>query len=129
MANSSPPHNSPPKFRIGGLRGFLPLSDDVVSTRGQKLPALIQSRSSASLHDLRAQLPHRRRSFTKALVDNNDQSDEESSVNGAGERPSAGGLADGGHRRLSPGVEVLMTPQMRSMRLIGNSNPRYQWWV
>ena len=28
---------------------------------------------------------------------------------------------------LSNGGEVLMTPQMRSMRLIGNSNPRYQW--
>ena len=30
-------------------------------------------------------------------------------------------------RRLSAGAQVLMTPQMRSMRLIGNSNPRYQW--
>jgi hypothetical protein len=28
---------------------------------------------------------------------------------------------------MSTGAEVLMTPQMRSMRLIGNSNPRYQW--
>lgn len=28
---------------------------------------------------------------------------------------------------FSDGGEVLMTPQMRSMRLIGNSNPRYQW--
>ena len=27
----------------------------------------------------------------------------------------------------SDGGEVLMTPQMRSMRLIGHSNPRYQW--
>lgn len=30
-------------------------------------------------------------------------------------------------RRLSHAAEVLMTPQMRSMRLIGNSNPRYRW--
>ena len=28
---------------------------------------------------------------------------------------------------FSDGGDVLMTPQMRSMRLIGNSNPRYQW--
>ncbi|KAH0542258.1 hypothetical protein FGG08_003380 [Glutinoglossum americanum] len=30
-------------------------------------------------------------------------------------------------RRQSAGALALMTPQMRSMRLIGNSNPRYQW--
>ena len=30
-------------------------------------------------------------------------------------------------RRMSHAAEVLMTPQMRSMRLIGNSNPRYRW--
>lgn len=30
-------------------------------------------------------------------------------------------------RRMSLGPDVLMTPQMRSMRLIGNSNPRYKW--
>ena len=30
-------------------------------------------------------------------------------------------------RRVSIGGQVLMTPQMRSMRLIGSSNPRYQW--
>lgn len=32
-------------------------------------------------------------------------------------------------RRTSNASETLMTPQMRSMRLIGNSNPRYQWFV
>jgi hypothetical protein len=30
-------------------------------------------------------------------------------------------------RRMSLGPEILNTPQMRSMRLIGNSNPRYRW--
>jgi cation diffusion facilitator family transporter len=30
-------------------------------------------------------------------------------------------------RRMTLGPEILMTPQMRSMRLIGNSNPRYRW--
>jgi hypothetical protein len=32
-------------------------------------------------------------------------------------------------RRHSVGASVLNTPQMRSQRLIGNSNPRYKWWV
>lgn len=30
-------------------------------------------------------------------------------------------------RRATHAEQVLMTPQMRSMRLIGNSNPRYRW--
>jgi len=30
-------------------------------------------------------------------------------------------------RRHSVGASVLNTPQMRSQRLIGNSNPRYKW--
>lgn len=30
-------------------------------------------------------------------------------------------------RRMSVGPEILNTPQMRSMRLIGNSNPWYRW--
>lgn len=30
-------------------------------------------------------------------------------------------------RRTSTAKDVLMTPQMRSQRLIGNSNPRYKW--
>lgn len=30
-------------------------------------------------------------------------------------------------RRITHAAEVLMTPQMRSMRLIGNTNPRYRW--
>lgn len=33
----------------------------------------------------------------------------------------------GEERRLSNAAAVLMTPQMRSQRLIGNSNPRYKW--
>jgi Cation efflux family len=30
-------------------------------------------------------------------------------------------------RRLSDAARILMAPQMRSQRLIGNSNPRYRW--
>jgi divalent metal cation (Fe/Co/Zn/Cd) transporter len=36
-------------------------------------------------------------------------------------------LGDLDQRRASVGQEILMTPQMRSMRLIGSSNPRYKW--
>lgn len=32
-------------------------------------------------------------------------------------------------RRLSDAAKLLMTPEMRSMRLIGNNNPRYNWYV
>lgn len=39
---------------------------------------------------------------------------------GGGSRPSQ--VMDG-----NTSAQILMTPQMRSMRLIGNSNPRYQW--
>ena len=30
-------------------------------------------------------------------------------------------------RRMSLGAHALNTPQMRSQRLIGQSNPRYRW--
>jgi hypothetical protein len=30
-------------------------------------------------------------------------------------------------RRNSNAASILNTPQMRSQRLIGNSNPRYKW--
>jgi hypothetical protein len=30
-------------------------------------------------------------------------------------------------RRTSAAASILNTPQMRSQRLIGNSNPRYKW--
>jgi hypothetical protein len=30
-------------------------------------------------------------------------------------------------RRASNAASILNTPQMRSQRLIGNSNPRYKW--
>ncbi len=125
MAESgSPPKSS--TFRIARPRGFLPLADEVVSTRGHALPALIQSRSTASLRDVKGAL--RRPSFARSIG----TTDEEArSDNGdAGMRDSllagnAGGDRD--QRRMSVGPQMLMTPQMRSMRLIGNNNPRYSW--
>ena len=95
-------------FRIARLRQFLPLSDDVISTRGQSLPSLIRSISTASLHDLRLQGPQRRASRVARGEEGGEMDTER----------------DGDSRK---GEDARMTPQMRSMRLIGNSNPRYQW--
>ena len=110
----------PPIVRIGTLRGFLPLFDELVSTRGQVLPSLIQNRSSASLKDLRGSLG------PKLLGKHGYESDEELDV----DRDADGSIREsriGGRRRMSNGSQILNTPQMRSMRLIGKSNPRYQW--
>ena len=102
---TSEPSTSPPRFRIGGLAGFLPLSDDFVSTRGQRLPGLLQSRPRSTFRD-------------------------EEGGEDVERDAEAGQRRAGLQRRLSAAAaEVLMTPQMRSMRLIGNSNARYQWWV
>ena len=120
--DSSP--NKPLSYRISGLRGFLPLSpDNAATTRGQRLPGLIQNRSTASLIDLAGQAQQRRPS---SLYRSNDASqDVERAANGNPDHPDGRSMLGGGERRMSGGV--LMTPQMRSMRLIGNNNPRYRW--
>ncbi|KAF7514033.1 hypothetical protein GJ744_006647 [Endocarpon pusillum] len=106
---------SPPKLpcRLGGLINFIPLNEESpMSTRGQRLPDILQQRSSLTFGRR-----ERRSSCTK--------SDDE-----------ARGPRDEVHRlwpgdidlpRMASVHELLMTPQMRSMRLIGNSNPRYKW--
>ena len=128
MAESSPPR--PSSFRVGSLRGFLPLSDveSPVSTRGQKLSSLIQNRSSTNAKDLRAYLTHRRSAYPEVNPDLGHDPER----NADGVLTSTSALKDrlAKERKLSllsNGGEVLMTPQMRSMRLIGNSNPLYQW--
>ncbi|KIX07024.1 uncharacterized protein Z518_05000 [Rhinocladiella mackenziei CBS 650.93] len=118
-----------PHYRLGGLSSFIPLSEEAsaVSTRGQRLPSLIQSRSSASLFTLPRRPQTRRGSFHS----HHSTEDEESGLHD----DSALGLvsrrrpvpAEIDSRRTSLGPEILMTPQMRSMRLIGKSNPRYHW--
>ena len=118
MADSA--SGRPPPVRIGSLRGFLPLSDDMVSTRGQSLPSILQNRSSASLKDLRGSLGHKR--FGNYSYDSDDEGDVERDADGSIRESRAGP-----NRRMSNASQVLNTPQMRSMRLIGNSNPRYQW--
>ncbi|KAL8836373.1 MAG: hypothetical protein Q9170_002946 [Blastenia crenularia] len=116
---------SPNNVRLGSLRGFLPLASDSVSTRGQNLPSLIQSRSSASLRDVRAYLNQRKASTY------HDDTDEEPDVERDGDvraGPKSGQSPASNkygrlERKTSNASEVLMTPQMRSMRLIGNNNP------
>ncbi|KAL8647800.1 MAG: hypothetical protein Q9210_005349 [Variospora velana] len=124
MANSSP--EKPPTVRLGTLRGFLPLAGDSVSTRGQNLPSLIQSRSSASLRDVRAYLNQRKTSVY------HDETDDEPDVERDGDLRSSqrNGPSPASNkigrleRRASNTSEALMTPQMRSMRLIGNNQSR-----
>ena len=127
-SDSSP---RPKSYRIGSLRGFLPLSDtsNAFSTRGQKLPSLLQSRSAANVKDLWAQTP-RRRSATPE-TNEGDESDVERDADGGydGLSPTKSRLSwmDRRMSGVSDGGEVLMTPQMRSMRLIGKYDQRYQW--
>ena len=108
---------SPPKFgRIPRLHGFLPLSGDVnpMATHGQGvLGALIRTQSSTSLHR------------PPSVVWNRAPPDDEEP--GPRRLSQDGDIEDfrrSDERRLSA---MLNGPQMRSQRLIGNSNPRYRW--
>jgi hypothetical protein len=111
---SSLPRNvSSSSLRMPGLKSFLPLSAEPNSfpTRGQHLPSLLSRRPSSIRADHRS-------SF--AISD--DEEDIESLKWGL-----ATALDKDAERRMSMGAQVLKTPQMRSQRLIGNSNPRYKW--
>jgi hypothetical protein len=114
---------SPPKYgRIARFHNNEDGSPFVTHGKGT-LTALIQSRSSSSLQNL-----HRRPSSFRGR----DTSDEEEvhvlvrSDGGKSRRDEDINNEDfrRDERRLSA---VLMGPQMRSQRLIGNSNPRYRW--
>lgn len=121
-------------YRIPGLKNFLQLSADdsksSISTRGQALPGLISSRSATHIPSLKEQHPKQRRRSSidaeesgRRSADTLDGHDLElgrrtSFVPVWGDSPEQ--MDD---RRMS----LLMTPQMRSQRLIGNSNPRYRW--
>lgn len=121
MADGSPPR--PQSLRIG-LRNFLPLSEDAVSTRGQRLPSIIRERSTASIKDLRAQFAQRHQSTYINDRDNDQDVEREGDSQG---RDKWGDGPREMQRRMSNGSQALMTPQMRSMRLIGRNNPRYEW--
>jgi divalent metal cation (Fe/Co/Zn/Cd) transporter len=122
---------STPSSRLSGsgAKSFLPLSEETaLSTRGQHLPQLIRERSTHNV-------PRRRRSSldgnfapstsfddTAAVSDNEPPTPQQVRF-----RATAADPNPDVSRRLSSGAAALMTPQMRSMRLIGNSNPRYRW--
>ncbi|KAL6708123.1 hypothetical protein ACN47E_003307 [Coniothyrium glycines] len=117
---STPPPKSPSPIslprssslpRIANSKLFLPLQNEAsaLSTRGQHLPSLFSRRPST------IRSSERRGSET-------DEEDLESY------RHAFLQLSDrDADRRNSTGAAVLNTPQMRSQRLIGNSNPRYKW--
>lgn len=124
--------SSPPQFgRIARLKGFLPLNNDdasPLSTHGTgTLNSLIKSRSHTSLQNI-----HRRPSSLRGPRDGADEEEAIIGSLGAGRRNSRE-LADGEDFRRSITSEerrlsvILNGPQMRSQRLIGNSNPRYRW--
>ncbi|RMZ82833.1 hypothetical protein DV737_g1864, partial [Chaetothyriales sp. CBS 132003] len=116
---------SAPGYRLGHLSHFIPLNfnseeANAYSTRGGHLQGLIQTWSTTSMP---------RRPMSLHSVDSTDD-EERGPLDGALEispwrRPTY--HSDTDPRRASVGPEILMTPQMRSMRLIGNSNPRYRW--
>jgi len=117
---------SPPQFgRIPRPRAFLPLNSEdgsPMATHGNGiLTSLIKSRSHASLYTM-----HRRPSSFRGR----DTPDDEEIGPFDRLRRNSTGFDDGDdfrrsdERRLSA---VLNGPQMRSQRLIGNSNPRYRW--
>jgi hypothetical protein len=92
--------------------------DAAISTRGQRLPSLIQSRSSNALSTL-----GKYRGRLNSLQSNT--GDEEARpAQDERRRPS---FSEIDARRMSVNPDILNTPQIRSMRLIGNSNPRYRW--
>jgi hypothetical protein len=121
---------SPPQFgRISRPKGYLLLNNEDASpmaTHGSgTLTSLIKSRSSASLYGL-----HRER--RPSSLRSRDTPDEEAGETPQLVRRNSNDSHDidefrrnaGEDRRLSA---VLFGPQMRSQRLIGNSNPRYRW--
>lgn len=122
---------SPPLFRLGSLRGFLPLNESAVSTRGQTLSTLIRNRSVGNVKDVRDRLSSGR-SVDFGRYDND--SDLERDADERSEDLFTAGWTSGRSDRRSSTMSVmskeeqlLNNPQMRSMRLIGKTNPRYEW--
>ncbi|KAK5084996.1 hypothetical protein LTR70_006214 [Exophiala xenobiotica] len=125
-----------PQHNLGGMSGFMPLLDEpqaLLPSRGQRLPSLGQSRSATNLFSL----PRRARVFSMSDDDSIDAAQSMSTDGGPLTRRSTIKQSITGYerdnfdpneeRRVAHAEQVLMTPQMRSMRLIGNSNPRYRW--
>ena len=103
---------------------FLPLAENIMSPRNQALPSLLHSRTFVA-----SESPRRWSVYGR---------DNEETEYGTSPRRGLTGDALGPAQRsdsfmqrkdslanLVPGS--MLTEEMRSMRLIGNSNPRYQW--
>lgn len=129
-----------PFYRNATLRGFLPLSDEpTLSTRGQKLPGLLSHRSNTNMNEMRQDMVRRASIFWSQTTTGGASITEERDLEAA-RRPSTDEdyLTFGNarkrersraqlDRKLTQAVETLMSEEMRSQRLIGNSNPRYKW--
>ena len=116
--------SSPPKpypgYRLGGLSAFIPLNEEAaISTRGQRLPGLIQSLSSNALYTL-----SRHRGRVNSMQSSSTGDEEARPPQDERRQPL---LSELDARRMGVSPDILNTPQVRSMRLIGNSNPRYRW--
>ncbi|PNS15594.1 Metal tolerance protein 9 [Sphaceloma murrayae] len=127
---TSPP--DPPTYRLGGLAHFLPLGEEpTLSSRGHLLPQLIQSRNSAaSFTDLPkfGVSPSRSRRRPSSIDTAARRSEDDSEALTPLDSDWETGTRNGGDdRRRSLAPPSLLTPQMRSQRLIGNPNPRYRW--
>jgi hypothetical protein len=122
-------YGSPPRFgRIARPVGYLPLNTEdsnPMATHGKGiLNSLIKSRSHTSLATL-----HRRPSSFREGRDAPETFDEEIGPferlrRNSREFDEPDDFKRSEERRLST---ILNGPQMRSQRLIGNSNPRYKW--
>ena len=127
--SSSP---DPPSYvRLGTLGGFLPLNDiTTITTRGQKLSGLIQQRSSNNINSLKKRQQIRLGGESDEEDQDGERNQDEVDSRSKGLSPAKNSRYATSERRgsgVSDIEQVLNTPQMRSMRLIGNSNPRYQW--
>ncbi|KAF2142838.1 uncharacterized protein K452DRAFT_11527 [Aplosporella prunicola CBS 121167] len=121
---SDPSSSSPPRSygRIPSLKSFLPLSEEaVLSTRGQNLPGLLQQSFGGRPAGGRPPSVQSGRRGSNEFGPDGDMR-----IPGR-ETPDHDQLSAGSRRTSLGGASVLMTPQMRSQRLIGNSNPRYKW--
>jgi hypothetical protein len=108
-----PPSPGPRSASLPRSKLFLPLTSDsstAISTRGSHLPSLFTRRPSTIRSN------ERRGSIT-------DDEEDVDVIKAALMMP----YDRDPERRTSNAASILNTPQMRSQRLIGNSNPRYKW--
>ena len=126
----------PPVSRSRSVHAFLPLADDAaLSTRGQALPGLIQNLSSPSFarrdsFSRRDSSAKRDSSARRDSITRRDTFSFERLEGAEGRRESFDSVFSDRRweeRRANEAAKLLLTPQMRAARLIGNSNPRYQW--